>query len=168
VGDRVSLRVKCCCNRAKRCAVDFHVQRLLNGGLLCLNRREEREPAGFEPRLQSKNSSPKTIVSGRAQRAPGRFKDRREPYSPPLGDPPEYVIDPLQRAAWNDYRREIPWLCEAHGGLVLIASLLRARLARGEATTKAMNLLRLCVTSMDGAATSDIGNPDDVLFTRCV
>jgi hypothetical protein len=79
---------------------------------------------------------------------------------------------PLQRDAWTDFRRELPWLCEAHGVLVSIACLMRARLARGEASNKAMNLLRMCVSSMGGTPSANLGipaseeDPDDALFSR--
>jgi hypothetical protein len=79
---------------------------------------------------------------------------------------------PLQRDAWTDFRREFPWLREAHGALVNIACIMRARLARGEASNKAMNLLRMCVSSMGGTPTGKLStplvedDPDDALFQR--
>jgi hypothetical protein len=111
-------------------------------------------------------------ISGRDQVAKARFKDRREPWSPPIGDPPNYMTCALQRDAWNQFRREVPRLCESHRALLEIACLMRARLARGEFSGKAMNLLRQCLTAMGAVPTSRVAmpveteDPDDALFER--
>src|SRR4051812_8680783 len=74
------------------------------------------------------------VVSGCAQRAPGRFKHRREPpQGKALQGPPKWMRDRLQRAAWNQFRRELPWLREPHTSLVEIAVTVRARMLNGEA-----------------------------------
>jgi hypothetical protein len=78
----------------------------------------------------------------------------------------------LERAAWNDFRRQIPWLRQADGFLVLIASTMRARLARGTATIKELNLLRQCLGQMGATPVSNLVPPaadedhDDALFNR--
>jgi hypothetical protein len=111
-------------------------------------------------------------ITGRDQVAKARFAGRSEPYSPPLGDPYEWIACPLQIAAWNDFRRQIPWLRQADGVLVMIASVIRAKLASGTATIKEMNLLRMCLGSMGAVPTSNLAmppadeDPDDALFNR--
>jgi hypothetical protein len=60
-----------------------------------------------------------------------------------------------QRAAWNQFRREVPWLMESDRALVEIASYLRARLMAGEDVgAGAMNQLRMCAAQM-GATPAD-------------
>lgn len=111
-------------------------------------------------------------LTGRDKVAPARFKGRREPKSPPLAGPPRWMKCKIQREAWNDFRREIPWLRQADCFLVGIACAMRARLAQGTASTKAMNLLRMCLASMGAVPVSQIGmvpaeeDPDDALFER--
>src|SRR5215210_1869187 len=110
-------------------------------------------------------------ITGRDQVAKARFANRREPFSPPIGGPPEWITDPLQRDAWHEFRREVPWLCEAHSCLVAIACRMRAKLARGTASDKELNLLRQCLGAMGAVPNGRLSvppaeDPDDGLFTR--
>jgi hypothetical protein len=111
----------------------------------------------------------KARVEGRHLINAGRYK-RNEPTADAIGDPPSWLTDP-QRTAWREFAGELPWLNRSHRALVGIASVLRARLQSGEEVgTKALNLLRLCLSSM-GATPADASKvswapeeePDDLL-----
>jgi hypothetical protein len=69
-----------------------------------------------------------------------------------------------QRVAWNQFRREVPWLMESDRALVEIASYLRARIMAGEDVgAGAMNQLRMCAAQM-GATPADrskVAVPDE-------
>src|SRR4051812_23045388 len=99
---------------------------------------------------------PLARLSGRDQVAKAHFAGRREPKSPPIGGPPAGIRDPLERAAWTHFRREVPWRCESHRALLEIACLLRARLARGDTSTKATGLLRQCLGQMGATPTGNV------------
>src|SRR6185437_10744955 len=91
--------------------------------------------------------SAKAPVEGRHLINAGRYK-RNEPTADAIGDPPAWLSD-AQRAAWRDFAGELPWLNRSHRALVEIASVVRARLQSGaEVGTKALSLLRLCLSSM--------------------
>ena len=69
-----------------------------------------------------------------------------------------------QRVAWNQFRREIPWLMESDRVLVEITSYLRARIMIGEEVgVGALNQLRMCMAQM-GATPADrskVALPDE-------
>jgi len=99
----------------------------------------------------------------------GRHK-RNTPTADDLGDPPRWLTD-AQAAAWREFAGELPWLNRSHRAIVEIACVVRARLQGGEEVgTKAMALLRLCLSSM-GATPVDASKvvwpadeePDDLL-----
>jgi hypothetical protein len=80
-------------------------------------------------------------------------------------------LSETQVEAWRGFESELPWLNHSHRCIVEIASILRARLESGnEVGTKALSLLRLCLSSM-GATPSDASKvswaepeePDDIL-----
>jgi hypothetical protein len=111
----------------------------------------------------------RAIIEGRIDINPGRY-NRKEPTAGPLGDPPKWASE-AQAKAWGGFQSELPWLNHSHRCLVEIASILRARLESGvEIGTKALSLLRLCLSSM-GATPSDASKvswaepeePDDLL-----
>jgi len=92
---------------------------------------------------------------------------------PPLGPPPDW-LSPAAADAWEEFRRDIPWLQAPHSGLVAIAATLygRLRTSAGTMGSGAMNLLRQCLAQM-GATPTDAGkimwsppedDPDDELF----
>lgn len=90
----------------------------------------------------------RAIVEGRDLVHPERHRRRNEPTAAPLGAPPKWMTKP-QAAAWRTFEAEAPWLNYGHRALVEIASVVRARLARGEDVgVQAMSLLRLCLGSM--------------------
>ena|SRR5258705_11938926 len=98
----------------------------------------------------------KAQVTGRTIRNPNRFKDRKEPKSNgPLGDPPRWFKNQIQKDAWNTFRDELPWLNHSHRSLIEIAATIRARVMTGDDIgVKALNLLRQCLGQM-GATPSD-------------
>ena len=111
----------------------------------------------------------KAMVEGRHHVNPGRYK-RNEPTCAPLGDPPEWLSE-TQARAWREFEGELPWLNRSHRCIVQIASVLTARMQSGqEVGTKALSLLRLCLSSM-GATPADASKvswapdeePDDIL-----
>lgn len=108
-------------------------------------------------------------TEGRHIKNPQRYK-RNEPTADAIGDPPAWLND-SQRAAWREFAGELPWLNRSHRALVEIACVTRARLQSGaEVGTKALSLLRLCLSSM-GATPADASKvswsaeeePDDIL-----
>jgi hypothetical protein len=57
----------------------------------------------------------KAISTGRVLHDPKRFANRNEPESTgPLGPPPVWMTNKRQKAAWERFRAEIPWLQKAH------------------------------------------------------
>jgi hypothetical protein len=111
----------------------------------------------------------KARVEGRHIKNPQRYK-HNEPTADAIGDPPKWLTEP-QAAAWREFAGELPWLNTSHRCIVGIASVLRARLASGEEVgTKALSLLRLCLSSM-GATPADASKvswapeePEDDIF----
>lgn len=95
----------------------------------------------------------KARVEGRHIKNPQRYRSN-EPTADAIGDPPKWLTEP-QAAAWSEFAGELPWLNRSHRGLVEIASVVRSRLQSGEEVgTKALSLLRLCLSSM-GATPGD-------------
>jgi hypothetical protein len=89
----------------------------------------------------------KARTEGRHLKNPQRYR-RNTPTADDLGDPPRWLTDP-QAAAWREFTGELPWLNRSHRAIVEIACVVRARLQGGEEVgTKAMSLLRLCLSSM--------------------
>lgn len=104
-------------------------------------------------------------LSGTYAKNPGRYSRRHEPLvRAPIGDPPEWLSEPA-KAAWHDLTPRLPWLNRSHRGIVGITCLLAGKLATGEASVSAMNLLRQCLGQL-GATPADfrkVGySPDDV------
>lgn len=107
----------------------------------------------------------KAKVAGRDAVNPGRFKDRKEPSSSPLGGPSSWMKTELQHVAWEAFRKEMPWLMESHRAHVEIAAKIRARLMADDAEEvgiQALNLLRQCIGQMGGnpADASKVAVPD--------
>src|SRR3954465_9198772 len=96
----------------------------------------------------------KARITGADRNHPSRFARRSAPHTAPLGEPPNWM-NHGQRVAWDQFRREIPWLMESDRALVEIASYLRARLMSGEEVgVSALNQLRMCAAQM-GATPAD-------------
>lgn len=90
----------------------------------------------------------KAIVGGRALINPGRYRDRTEPKSPPLGEPPAR-LSPSAKKAWRAFQRELPWLKQSHRALVELASHVRAKVFDDpEPTVAHLNLMRLLLSQM--------------------
>lgn len=73
----------------------------------------------------------KAEVSGATLANPGRFWGRRGPKQVrPIGDPyPRMTAE--QRACWEEFRSELPWLNSGHRTLLRMACILAARLDGG-------------------------------------
>ena len=90
----------------------------------------------------------KAIVGGRALINPGRYRDRTEPKSPRLGEPPAHLSASAKKA-WKAFRSELPWLKQSHRALVELASMVRAKVFDDpEPTVAHMNLMRLLLSQM--------------------
>ncbi len=68
----------------------------------------------------------KARVTGADTRNPARHRGRNDPTVAPLGDASTYLDEP-QRAAWEKFKGEIPWLVASDRALLEIACILRAR-----------------------------------------
>jgi hypothetical protein len=89
-------------------------------------------------------------ATGRTKKDPGRFRNRANPQTGPLGKAPPWM-SAEQAAAWELFRTEYPWLQESDRALVEIATILRARVLAGEDIgTAGLNQLRLCCGMMGG------------------
>lgn len=96
----------------------------------------------------------KAEITGATSRNPARFRGRNEPEGGPLGEAPTWMTA-AQRAMWNTFANELPWLNGSHRALVEIAVTVRARLVAGEEVgVQALNLLRLTLSQM-GASPVD-------------
>lgn len=103
-------------------------------------------------------------VEGRHDINPARYNRKEPKVDDALGDPPKWASE-AQAKAWGGFQSELPWLNRSHRCLVEIASIVRARFESGEEIgTKALSLLRLCLSSM-GATPADASRiawaPDD-------
>src|SRR3954471_7058146 len=105
----------------------------------------------------------KARITGADRNHPSRFARRSAPNTVPLGEPSDWMNDG-QRAAWERFRREVPWLMESDRVLVEIASYLRARIMIGEEVgVGVLNQLRMCMAQM-GATPADrskVAVPDE-------
>lgn len=105
----------------------------------------------------------KAKATGAALKNPGRHADRSNPRTVPLGDPSSF-LDGHGKAAWEGYRREMPWLMESDRSLVEIAALVRGRLLGGEDVgMTALSMLQSILSKMGGspADRSKVAVPDD-------
>lgn len=105
----------------------------------------------------------KAVVTGSADRNPGRFSGRKEPDAPALGEPSEF-LDTNGIAAWESFRRELPWLAESDRALVEIAASVRGRLIAGEDVgVTSLSMLQSILSKM-GASPADrskVSAPDE-------
>lgn len=96
----------------------------------------------------------KAKAAGRDIVNAGRYKDRKEPKAPSLGNPPTWM-DKDQQSVWEQFSVELPWLNGSHRSLMEIAVSVRARIVCGQDVgVQAMNLLRQCLGQM-GATPAD-------------
>jgi hypothetical protein len=137
--------------------------------LLSNNRRNHKMRPQGKKLARPRTPTAKAKLEGRHIKNPQRYK-RNEPTASVLGNPPTWLSE-TQAEAWREFEAELPWLNHSHRCIVGIASVLRSRLQSGvEVGTKALSLLRLCLSSMGAtpAGASKIGwapeeDPDDLL-----
>jgi len=113
-------------------------------------------------------------LSGTYSKNPGRYSRRHEPLvSDPIGDPPDWLPAPAQDT-WHDLAPRLPWLNRSHRGILEITCILAGKLATGEASISALNLLRQCLGQLGatptdfarvGYAPDDVDDIDDEFFT---
>src|SRR3954452_2736625 len=86
---------------------------------------------------------------------PGRYSDRKEPKTVPLGEPSPHLKG-MQRAAWFAFAAELPWLAESDRAILEVACQVRGKLMAGEQDMPAnhLNLLKQCLQNM-GATPAD-------------
>jgi hypothetical protein len=93
----------------------------------------------------------------------GRFKGRSAPKVQPLGAPPRRFTE-AQRAAWESFSVEMPWLAKPDRAVVELASRLRAAMeADPEFPISGFAQLRMCLSQMGGTPTdrSKVAAPDE-------
>jgi hypothetical protein len=107
----------------------------------------------------------KAISTGRVLHDRKRFANRNEPdHTGPLGPPPVWMTNKRQKAAWERFRAEIPWLQKAHRCLTVIACVVHADLVSGgDFDVRKANLLRQCLGQMGATPVdaSKITMPDE-------
>lgn len=91
------------------------------------------------PMARQKNPLSKARLTGADRKDPQRYRYRTEPdRGGPIGDAPSY-LPPDAKRAWEQFRKELPWLQKSDRGILGIVSLLRARVVMsGEPPTSAM------------------------------
>lgn len=87
---------------------------------------------------------------------PQRFRGRKSPsQATPLGNPSPFLKGGAV-TAWEGFRRELPWLTEAHRAMVEVASSLRGRLIDGEEVgVNALSLLQVCMGKLGATPTDE-------------
>lgn len=73
----------------------------------------------------------KAKVTGAAALHPGRHAKRRDPKTSPLGGPSPF-LDENGEAAWEGFKRELPWLMESDRAMVEVCAQVRGLLLKGE------------------------------------
>lgn len=105
----------------------------------------------------------KAEVTGAAAKNPQRHRDRKEVKAAGLGAPSKF-LDVNGQAAWESFKRELPWLAESDRSLVEIAAHVRGRLLGGEDVgVTALSMLQSILSKM-GASPADrskVSAPDD-------
>lgn len=101
-------------------------------------------------------------VTGAAAKNPQRHRNRARPKVAGLGDPPDYLTE-AEAEAWAWFGDEMPWLGAPDRTIVEVAARLRADLATGEASLKAMTELRQVLNALGAtpAARSKVMAPSD-------
>lgn len=96
----------------------------------------------------------KAKVTGAAALHPGRHAERTEPKVAGLGAPSAF-LDKHGKAAWEGFKRELPWLAESDRAMVEIAAHVRGRLLGGEDVgVTALSMLQSVLSKM-GASPAD-------------
>jgi hypothetical protein len=95
----------------------------------------------------------KAKATGRTVNNPGRFKDRKEHPSRPLGKPSTHLKGTALEC-WESFKREVTWLMERDRTIVETASLARASLIDNGYDAKVASQLLSCLSRM-GATPAD-------------
>jgi hypothetical protein len=125
------------------------------------------------PRLPAK----KAEISGAAVINAGRFKGRKAPKGTRALGEPYVTMTADQKAAWEEFRAELPWLNSSHRVLLRLACLWTAKLNDpaadfGVSATQALSsiLSKLAATPVDETKVSSGGDeesdPADEFFGR--
>lgn len=112
-----------------------------------------------QPRLPTA----KAAATGAAIRNPARHKNRKAPKSAPLGKASGHLAGGAV-AAWEGFKRELPWLTEGHRALVEVASSLRGRMIdKEEVGVNALSLLQVVLSKLGATPTDEtkLSLPDD-------
>ena len=103
---------------------------------------------------RARTPAAKAKVTGAAALHPGRHAERKEPKVDGLGKPSVFLDDD-GKAAWESFKRELPWLAESDRSLVEIAAHVRGRLIGGEDVgVTALSMLQSILSKM-GASPAD-------------
>lgn len=97
-------------------------------------------------------------ASGAALDNPKRYAGQHENDSPVLGNPPSFLTD-AEKALWEQFKHEVPWLKECHRALMEVAVPLRTLCRSGLATASHQRLL-VSVLREIGATPSTEGKVD--------
>ena len=99
----------------------------------------------------SRTRTPKAIaiITGQADKHPERFNERVDPPVGAIGPAPK-TLGPIERAAWNSFAIEMPWLCASDKWIVGLASQLSAQTHETDCRISIYAQLRLCLSSMGG------------------
>ena len=101
-------------------------------------------------------------VTGAAAKNPKRHRGRANPKVNALGAPPGHLTE-AEAEAWAWFASEMPWLGAPDRTIVEMAARLRAEMATGEASLKAMTELRQVLNALGAtpAARSKVMAPPD-------
>ena len=90
----------------------------------------------------------KAEASGAAIKNPQRFDGRTAPKrTRPIGEPYANMTDE-QKAAWEEFRYELPWLNSGHRALLRLACILTARMNDPEFGVSAMHALSSALSKL--------------------
>lgn len=96
----------------------------------------------------------KARVTGAAAKNPKRHRDRKDPAGRPLGKPSEF-LDQNGKAAWEGFKRELPWLMESDRAVIEICAKVRGDLLAGEDVgVSKLNMLQTMLSKL-GATPAD-------------
>ena len=105
----------------------------------------------------------KAAVTGADIKNPGRHADRKDPASKPLGEAPDY-LDDFGKAAWEGFKRELPWLMESDRAFMEVCAHVRGLLLSGEVPGVTKLSMYQSMLSKLGATPADrtrISAPDE-------
>ena len=102
-------------------------------------------------------------VTGADIKNPQRYRNRSNPATQPLGDPPAYLSKDA-KAEWRTLAGEIPWLCRSDRQMVALTATLAAHIQKHPETPVAYyaeHRRQLCALGGSPADRSKINVPDD-------